>query len=157
MSERTSELATALGFIAGEGSFSIVKNTSNSKPYVGFRFDLQVDAKDGAVVDKMQEVFDGLGTVRHRARSDGREHVAWTVTGKDNLEAFRDIVASYDGPVWTATEKYANFEVWSDALDIYLDGRTGDEQQIQIARLAKGLNKGFGEQKWDEFIEDRQT
>jgi hypothetical protein len=115
---------------------------------------MQVDSKDKEVMERLHEMF-GVGTLRQRTRSDGREHVAWTVTGKESLEQFRDVIDEHGGELWEATEKYHNYEVWSEALDIYLDGQTGNDQQIAIARLAKDLNASFGD-GWDEFIEIRE-
>lgn len=155
MSERTSQWDMALGFIAGEGAFCITKQRGENKPYVGFRFDLQVDSKDEELVREMRDLF-GVGTVRVRERADGREHVAWTVTGKENLKQLRDAISAHAGPLWKTTEKCKNFNVWSRALDIYLDGKTTGEQQVRIAELAKDVNADFGG-GWDEFIEERQA
>lgn len=155
MSECTSSYSMALGFIAGEGAFCITKQRGSNKPYVGIRFDLQVDSKDEELVREMRDLF-GVGTVRVRERADGREHVAWTVTGKDSLEQLRDTIVEHVGSLWKSSEKCKNFNVWSRALDIYLDGKTTGDDQIRIAELAKDVNADFGG-GWDEFIRERQS
>jgi len=153
MSEFTTNLGTALGFIAGEGSFSITKTkTSDDRRYVGFRFTLQVHERDRDIVEEMRDFFDA-GNVRTQSRGD-HNHVAWDIYSKDDLRKFRNTIEECDCKMWKVSEKYENYQVWSEALDIHLDGQTTADQQVEIAEIAKDLNKDFGG-GWDEFIEEK--
>lgn len=143
---------TAIGFIAGEGSFCITQKwPDDGKPYLAFQFDMELHAKDVGMLLEIREEFGGIGNLRENG-----DKAVWTVSSKNDLKRLRDDIAEWGDGIWKASEKCKNFTVWSRALDIHLDGRTTGEQQVRIAELARDLNADFGD-GWDEFIEERQS
>lgn len=75
----------------------------------------------------------------------------------EQIEQLRDLLASCDSELWKKTDKYENFQIWSDIVDIHCssDETTTTEERKRIAELAKDLNKDAGHNNvdWDEFIE----
>lgn len=143
-----------IGFIAGEGTFCFGINTADGKKYVSPVFGFRVHEKDVEVVEAMKEHVD-VGGVNHVG---DRGTVEWRVTSEDDLVRLRDYVEENAPEEWWITEKGKNFEVWSECLDIYADGKTRTDEAIEIAQKAKKLNpdNGISEERWDAFIESKK-
>lgn len=143
----------ALGFIAGEGAFTLSMSPVDGLYYARMRFQIRVHEKDKEVVEEMREMFNNVGSITD---IDGRDTIEWRVGSKEEMEYLRDTIESDAPEIWWNTEKARNFEVWSDILDIHLDGRTTADQCIEMCELAKaGLNvdNGITEERWDGYIE----
>jgi len=148
-----SDIDFALGFIAGEGSFSLTANKANGKRYPRMKFSIRVHEKDSDAIEECKSVFDNIGKIRTLSEHNEAD---WTVSSKKDLKHLRDKIENNSSNIWRSTEKYRNFQVWSDILDIHLDGRTTVEQAIEMSKIAKrGLNvdNGISETKWDKYIE----
>jgi len=144
------ETAFALGFIAGEGHLGVTKNYQ-WKPYVNPRFQIQVHERDIEVLEHVQDVFGGIGEIKHRSN---RPHVEWNVKKKYEIERLRDQMEESAPDGWWKSDKAENFEIWSKIVDIYcVDRPTTTEERMEIAELAKELNKDSGHNNvdWDEF------
>lgn len=149
-----SDVNFALGFIAGEGTFAMTMNKADGNYYPRLRFGLRVHKKDEQVLRECKEAFDNLGNI---SKVEGRTTIDWTVTAKSELENLRNKIESECPEIWLKSDKYRNFSVWSEMLDIHLDGKTGPEDTIEMIKLAKnGLNtdNGITEEEWDRYIED---
>ena len=147
-----SNLDFAIGFIAGEGSFTLSMNVARGKRYPRVRCVVTIHKKDLDALYECQEAFDGIGTISHKK---GHGTVQWVVRSKEDIEHLRDKIKENAPSAWYKTEKHRNFEVWSDILDIHIDGRTNPTEAIEMAKLARdGLNidNGITEEKWNEYI-----
>lgn len=143
----------ALGFIAGEGTFTISANRSGGLLYPKMRFSVRIHNNDKDGLLATYESFDNLGRIQD---VNGRDTVSWAVEAKDELEQLRDMIEEHAPSAWWRTEKADNFRVWSNILDIHIDGRTTPEQSVEMFKMAKdGLNVGRGidEEQWEEYIE----
>lgn len=148
-----SDIDFALGFIAGEGTFTLSMNQTDGNYYPRMRFQVRVHEKDKDAVVACKEAFEGVGSL---SDISGRNTVEWVVNSKEDLKYVRDKIDAYAPDIWYSTEKYRNFEVWSDILDIHLGGRTTASQAIEMAEMARdGLNvdNGVRREKWNEYIE----
>lgn len=144
------EMAFALGFIAGEGHFGVTKNYQ-WKPYVSPRFQIQVHERDAELLHALHVEFGGIGEVKSRSN---RPHVEWNVKKKSDIEGLRNAIERNAGRLWESSDKAENFEIWSDIVDIYcVDRATTTEERLEIAEMAKELNKDAGHNNvdWDEF------
>jgi hypothetical protein len=142
-----------LGFIAGEGTFTLSMNSADGKYYPRMRFQVRIHERDQEAAVQAREVFEGVGEI---ADTPGRDTVEWVVRSKDDLEFLRDKIEAYAPDIWWETEKAENFNVWSDILDIHLDGRTTADQAIEMCELARdglNINNGVTRQRWNEYIE----
>ena len=143
----------AIGFIAGEGHFGVTKNYQ-WKPYVCPRFSIQVHERDTELLKEIQnEVFEGVG--RFSERGD-RPHVQWEVKTKEDVVYLRDKIEAYAPDIWSKSDKFENFNIWKQIVEIHAgEQTTTTEERIEIAELAKNLNKDAGHNNvdWDEFIE----
>lgn len=146
-----SALDFTLGFIAGEAHLGVTKNYQ-WKPYVQPRLSIQVHERDEEILHEIRSVFDGAGKIKHR---NDRNHVTWVVKSKEDLREVNEKIKSSESSLWKETDKYDNFKIWSEIVDIHcVDRPTTTEERIEIAKLAKGLNKDAGHNNvdWQEFI-----
>lgn len=145
----------ALGFIAGEGNFSLVKKTysGKDKTYCAPRFQLGVDTSDSYVVLEIREVFGGIGSVY-----DSGDEFKWTVNGEDDMEKMCNIIDNHDDGPWLATQKREAYQTWKKMVDIYSGGPCDDQDRVEMARLARDeeLNVGAGgnDAEWDAFLSE---
>lgn len=153
-----SDFDFALGFVAGEGTFTLSMNTADGKHYPRMRFQVRVHDNDIDVLRACKETFEEhaqqeLGSISNLS---SRDTVEWVVRRKDELEVLHDTIRDDSPCIWWRSEKYRNFEVWSDILNIHTDGRTTPKQAIEMCKLARGglnVNNGVSTKRWDEYIE----
>jgi len=145
-----SDSSFVLGFIAGEGCFTVDVNKGSYTIYLQPRFKVVVDSKDRDTLLNIREVIGGVGNVNEH--SDGSTH--WDVSSKGECQHVRDYIREHGGKLWLDTDKAENFEVWADIVDIH-EVRSDYVGREQMAELARDLNKGSGgrERDWDSIIE----
>lgn len=141
------------GFIAGEAHLGVTKNYQ-WKPYVHPRFSIDLHERDSDVLYKIAELIQAEDRIEHRK---DRPHVSLRVKKSGQIERLRDMLDRCDSDLWKSSDKYENFQIWSEIVDIHCstDSTTTDEERKRIAELAKELNKDAGHNNvdWDEFIE----
>jgi len=141
------------GFIAGEGHLGVTKNYQ-WKPYVQPRFSMQLHERDAEILHAIAEEIGAEDRVIYR---DDRPHASLRVKKSDQIEELCDLLTDCDSYLWKQTDKYENFQIWSEIVDIHCSGddTTTTEERKEIAELAKQLNKDAGHNNvdWDEFIE----
>lgn len=146
-----SDLEFAAGFIAGEGYFGVSRNYQ-WKPYIQPIFTLQLHERDEEILKELNRVFNNCGKITHR---NNREHVTWKVVSKEGVKEIRGKLEKVNLDLWKKSDKYKNFTVWSKIVDIHCgEETTTTDERINMAQLAKNLNKDAGHNNvdWDEFI-----
>lgn len=141
----------ALGFIAGEGCFSVRVQRRPNTNYIQPRFQVAVDSKDRETLVKLRECLGGVGNLTDR--SNGM--TAWMVQSKSDCQAVRDFIRENTTDLWEVTDKAENFEVWCGIVDIHQQS-SGREARIEMAERARELNRGScgHDVDWDLVIEE---
>jgi len=142
----------ALGFIAGEGSFSLTHNKADEKVYTKVSFQVQVHTKDKELLLEIKKLFNDIGSIQ-KSKSN---LVSWMVASKEDLAELRKLLNNNNCELWEASEKFENYSVWSEILDIHLDGKNSKCERIEMMKMAKNLNKenGTSPEKWDSLIKE---
>jgi len=143
----------ALGFIAGEGCFSLVKKSYNKeKPYCVPQFQLGVDPKDAYLVQEVRENFGGIGTVYESERE-----FKWTVNSKDDMKKMCDIIDQHGSGPWLASQKRDAFQTWRKLVNIHSDGTSDDSDRVEMAHIAQNetlnVDAGGRDAEWVSFID----
>lgn len=152
------DFAFALGFIAGEGTFTLSMNTADGKHYPRMRFQVRVHENDEGGLCSCRDAVQRAAGQELGSWYDieGRDTVEWVITSKDELGVLHDTIREHAPEAWRETEKYRNFETWSDILNIHLGGRTTAAQAVEMAKMARdglNVNNGINRQRWNEYIE----
>lgn len=147
-----------LGFIAGEGTFTVGRKRTNGRYYLAPYFQFRVSGVDENIVRDMWNTFDNIGTVNvAEYDQDYGPMVQWRIESKGGCKELARIIYESAPDEWWMTEKGKNFDVWSDIVDIYYDGQTTPEDRITMSELARdGLNvsarNSKSEEDWNEMI-----
>jgi hypothetical protein len=140
----------AIGFMAGEGYLGVSRNYQ-WKPYIQPRFSIQLHERDKDTLEELQKSFGGIGKVKER---NTRDHVMWKVHTKEGVKKINNEMKNCNLEIWKKTDKYKNFKIWSEIVDIHCGETTTTSERIKMAELAKELNKDAGHNNvdWEEFI-----
>lgn len=140
----------ALGFIAGEGCFTVKKNTADGRVYLQPAFSVHLHKRDVSALENLQKTFDGVGTIVDRTHHD--EGYTWRVRKMEECQYLRDKIESCAPDLWWDTDKAENFVVWGDIVTLHEN--KPDNYKIRMAIRAKDLNRGNGhtDAEWDEII-----
>lgn len=145
----------ALGVIAGEGTFTIGIKRADGRVYLAPYFQLRMNECDERLIRDCREAIGyELGTLRD-ADSD---MFNWRVENKDQCLQLVNIIEAYATEIWYRSEKGKNFKTWAKLVRIHADGRTNDNQRIEMAKIArKSLNRNASNSKsvedWTTLIE----
>ena len=144
-----------LGMIAGEGSFHVL-----------------MEQPSGGTIDRQRPVFTmtmheddilrqmalqlGLGVVT----DDAGERFTWRINNKQQVNQMRNWVLENISEDFKATDKFRQFKLWSEAVDIIPDDRT-PLSKLQRKRLVeisyeipKSDTKNLSKDEWFEIIEN---
>jgi len=143
----------ALGFIAGEGCFSLVKkNYGKEKLYCIPQFQLGVDPTDAYVVQEVRETFGGIGSVY-----ESENEFKWTVNSKEDMLKMCSVINDHDNGPWLASKKREAFKSWEKIVEIHVNGASTDQDRVNMAHIAQNesLNVGSGgsDAEWGSFID----
>jgi hypothetical protein len=140
----------AAGFIAGEGTFTIITQAERGRIYP--QFSVAIHKKGKETLDKLQELFGGIGSVYDRTDID--DCFQWRVQNQKELPKVIDVLD--DSESFKVTEKYDQYQTWRQIVELYVEKyHTPTENAVEMAELARDeLNVGLGksEESWDEFI-----
>jgi len=150
----------ALGFIAGEASFTVGRTWSKGKPYLRPVFKIQLDKGDAYLLSEVQEVFGGIGGITER-----KNVIHWEVGSTTELQKLVHMIDKNAKGPWLASEKKKSYEVWKDVVDVYTDGNSTDQDRVNMAKIASdgNLNVGNGgtdanyKKILDWYAENRNT
>jgi hypothetical protein len=141
----------ALGFIAGEGCFTVKKNTADGRVYLQPAFSVHLHQRDVRALKKLQETFGGIGSIVDRTHHD--EGYTWRVRKMEECQYLRDEVEESAPDMWWETDKAENFVVWGDIVTFHEN--KPENYKVRMAKRAKSLNRGSGhtDADWDEIID----
>lgn len=145
------ELDFALGFIAGEGCFTVKKNTADGRVYLQPAFSVHLHKRDTEALEKLQYIFDDIGTIVDRTHHD--EGKAWRVRKMSECQYMRDRIESDAPECWWNTDKAENFVVWGDIVTLHEN--KPENYKKRMAERGKDLNRGNGhtDADWDSIID----
>lgn len=146
-----SEIDFALGFIAGEGCFTVKKNTADGRVYLQPAFSVHLHRRDVGALERLRETFEGIGTIVDRTHHD--EGYTWRVRKMEECQYLRDKIEAYAPDSWWDTDKAENFVVWGDIVTLHEN--KPENYKHRMATRAKNLNRGNGhtDADWDSIIE----
>lgn len=107
------------GFADGEGCFHVHK-----KPQGTFdcQFSISLRGDDMPILERCQRST-GLGTIAVQSGDEDKNPKArWTVSSKAHCKALRDLFRAFP----LRAKKAKDFEVWSEALDAWLNHKQGE-------------------------------
>jgi len=141
----------ALGFIAGEGCFTVKKNRSDGRIYLQPAFSVHLHKRDRDSLEGLRETFEGIGTIVDRTHHD--EGYTWRVRKMEECQYLRDKIEAYAPEQWWESDKAENFVVWGDIVTLHEN--KPDNYKRRMAKRAKHLNRGNGhtDADWDGVIE----
>lgn len=144
-----------LGFVAGEGSFSIgVRKSVEMRTGVAIapKFEIKMHAEDRETLGELRLATGGYGSI---STPDARDHLSWRVSSITECRHLADYIEeNADDTLFTTTRKYASYLTWRDCLDIIDDGRHLDpEGAKEIVRLREHMNRDGRAAPADELLE----
>lgn len=142
-----------LGMIAGEGSFHIVLEApSRQRP----KFTMNMHERE--ILEIMQEQLE-WGTI---SKPDDTR-TEWQVQGKEDLREMKEWVENNMSEGFKSTDKYRQFLLWSEAVEIRPDGREPIpvEDRKRLVELAfeipKSDNRNKSKEEWLELVESAKV
>lgn len=153
-SDKTPSAEFFLGFIAGEGSFSIGISQGQSRISVSPIFTIKLEQVDATILKYLSDSVNiGYLTEGH---DRGRDYILWRVSSLDEcLLLARKIDEISEDSIFKATSKYESFKVWKNCLDLMnKDAHLTAEGIKKIARLRDDMNDDRRGRTADEVIED---
>lgn len=111
------------GFIDGEGCFSVHKKTVNGCKTFDCQFSLSLRADDADIVTEMKRQLGGIGSIAERpSRVENTcKQVRYCISSKADCLRLREILRVFP----LRAKKARDFEVWSLALDEWLEHEPG--------------------------------
>jgi hypothetical protein len=154
---REKNIGFILGFIAGEGSFTVNLEEQSGKLYAYPRFKVAVHERDRALLDAMAECV-GLGAVY----GHGEDSAEWRIDNQEESQRFaQQVLAAADGSLFTESDKYEQFVRWLDFASEYDQHPTTPEESREVIREAKEIthaDHGHTVEEWVEKLEfDQQS
>jgi hypothetical protein len=150
----------ALGFIAGEGTFTVgIGKRPSMSQGVQFKPAIQAsaDKKDREIIEELQETFGGSIYSRNRTTNLApTETVTWKITGFENCREFISTVeGAVEETVFTKTEKYESYSRFKDFIETYNYPQTREEAK-ELVVDAKNINDSTagGGKTAEEWFED---
>jgi len=135
-----------LGMIAGEGSFHIVlEGPTRLRP----KFKMTMH-EDDILRDMCLNL--NLGSVSH----DWGDRYSWHVQSKSDVRELRDWVSEKMCDGFKSTDKYRQFKLWSEAVDIFPSGRVplSKDERVRLVELSYDIPKSDTKEKdKDEWIQ----
>jgi len=131
----------ALGFIAGEGSFTTSRTWAKGKPYVRPVFHVQLDNDDAYLLTEVRESFANIGEITER---DGV--IRWEVGSEEDLQKLIKRIDEAAGGPWLASQKREAYQTWKKVVEVYAGGPCDDQDRVDMATTARDgeLNVGSG-------------
>lgn len=112
------------GFVDGEGCFHVHKKTVNGCETYDCQFSLSLRADDKPILEESRRQLGGIGSIADRPeRKDGggKPQARWCVSSKADCQILREVLRAFP----LRAKKRRDFELWSDALDAWLDHEPG--------------------------------
>lgn len=141
-----------LGLIAGEGSFHVVlESPSRQRP----KFTMNIHEDE--ILDEICEHLD-LGGI---SRSDDIR-AEWQIQSKAEIVELRDWVEDNMCQGFKQSDKYRQFKLWSEAVDIVPNDREpiGQDKRKRLVEIAYEIPKSDTRRKskesWLEDVSDKQ-
>jgi len=122
-----------LGMMAGEGSFHIVLESPTRQ-----RPKFKMTMYEGDVLREMCLQL-GLGSVSH----DWGERYSWHIQSKTDIRELRDWIAENMCDGFKSTDKFRQFKLWSESVDIIPSGRRpiSQEDRERLVELSYEIPK----------------
>lgn len=114
------------GFVDGEGCFSIHKKPQNT---YDCQFSITLRADDRPILERIQRTL-GMGTLSSATAHRKNQAARWTVSSKAACVRLRDLFRAFP----LRAKKAKDFELWSDALNAWVDHRSGEWDTMSSAR-----------------------
>ncbi|MDB5584863.1 MAG: hypothetical protein JWR80_10039 [Bradyrhizobium sp.] len=112
------------GFVDGEGCFHVHKKTVNNCETYDCQFSLTLRADDKAIIEDMKRQLGGIGSIAERPApkaGNGKPQVRYCISSKADCQILREVLRAFP----LRAKKRRDFEIWSDALDAWLDHEPG--------------------------------
>lgn len=161
MTEQSEISDFVLGFIAGEGSFSVSfqeQTTYEVNVYPNFRFYMGVNDWDEEVMEHIYEEI-GVGDLIYRSGNGKREdQVVIEVRRIDEVEEFIGWIDENASKTFKMTDKYESYISWRDAFRIREDAMRDPDKMLELIDTAKEINgstKGYSAEHWKQKINQK--
>jgi hypothetical protein len=138
-----------LGFVAGEGCFTVNIREQAGNIYALPSFALSVSERDEGIVQELCDLT-GLGSVNYRRGG----MVAWVISSREECQTFASQLRSaMEGTLFSVTEKSNQLERWVEFMEEYETPKTDEEVRTVVER-AKSVNpdsqNGMSVEEWIE-------
>jgi len=138
-----------LGFVAGEGCFTVNIREQAGNIYALPSFALSVNERDEGIVQELCDLT-GLRSVNYRRGG----MVAWVISSREECQTFADQLSSaMEGTLFSVTEKSNQLERWVEFMEEYETPKT-DEEVRTVVESAKAVNpdsqNGMSVEEWVE-------
>jgi len=137
-----------LGIMAGEGSFHIVLESPTRQ-----RPKFKMTMYEGDILRQMCLQL-GLGSVSH----DWGDRYSWHIQSKQDVRDLRNWISNNMCEGFKSTDKFRQFELWSEAVDIIPDDRrpiskNDREQLVELSyEIPKSDTKGKDKSEWLQAV-----
>lgn len=112
------------GFVDGEGCFHVHKKTVNGCETYDCQFSITLRADDKPIIEEAQRQLGGIGSiaVRPAPKTTGaKPQVRYCISSKADCQRLREVLLAFP----LRAKKLRDFEIWSDALDAWVDHEPG--------------------------------
>lgn len=145
-----------LGFLAGEGSFSITITTRkrDGLPSACPVFAIKLEICDKELLELFRDTT-GIGHI-NEAKSQGRHYVEWRTSNLESCMYIRDQIESHaSGTPFTQTSKYDSLQTWSECLELIEQGEhLTKEGLVRLSELRDEMNDDRRGRTTGEVIEE---
>lgn len=144
-----------LGMIAGEGSFHVLMEKPSGGTIDRQRPIFTMTMYEDGILQQMCSQL-GLGIVT----DDKGSRFTWRINNKKEVNEMRNWVLDNISNDFKATDKYRQFKLWSEAVDIVPDDRSPlskpkRKRLVEISyEIPKSDTKNLSKEEWFKIIEN---
>lgn len=150
-------IGVILGFIAGEGSFTVHLDARNGSLYAYPRFKISVHERDRELLESINECV-GLGSIYDR---HSRDSIEWVIDTREESQKFaQQILQASENSLFVESDKYQQFINWLEFASDYEHPETREEcrETIEKAKNITHADHGKSVQEWmDRLSFDQQS
>ena len=128
------------GFIDGEGCFSVHKKNVNGFETFDCQFTITLRDDDRSVIETIKRELGGIGTIALRPARDGNAQVRYCISSQRDCLRLREILMVFP----LRAKKLRDFEIWSRALDSWINHEKGEWEDMAYFRRHLMAVKRYG-------------
>lgn len=129
------------GFTDGEGCFSVHKKNVNGFETYDCQFSIALRSDDRPILERIHRTL-GMGTLSNptaHSRRDGNPQARFCISRKSHCLRLRDLFRNFP----LRAKKATDFELWSDALDAWVEHEPREWEEMSGARDRLMANREF--------------